>query len=332
MSRFDEVLEKIDAGMEGRNKGLPHGLERFKRLVPNIQKGTYYTIGGETGSGKTAFTDNCFLYAPYDYMMDKTIISLKVLYFSLEIDYTYKMIKGIARKLYIDKGICLGINQILSRGNFKLDPKLRSYIDEYRNYFEQLEDVVDIYDESYTPNQINKILKDYINDNGKWRTNEKGEKVWIPHKPHQYTIVIVDHVGLISSLGDKKKAIDQVSKDLIYFRNKCGIIPVVVSQFNRSISSSDRFKIERVEPQLSDFKDTSSTQEDSNIVLGLFAPYRYDIDTYRGYNIKQYGKEFRALHVLKNRDGDDNAVVPLRFNGPTGYFTEYPPLKSTNNE
>ncbi len=323
MSRFDDIIGMINDGESGKNKGLPHGFNRLKRIIPNVQKGTYYTIGGETGSGKTAFTDHAFLYSPYDYMKDKTIISLKVIYFSLEIEYNFKLIKGICRKLYIDHGIDISANEILSRGNYKIPPVVRGLIDQYKEYFEEMENVVDIYDESYTPEQINKILSKYVLDNGKWRTNPKGESYYIPNEPNKYTIVIMDHVGLISS-SDKKKAIDQVSKRLIYYRNKCGIIPVMVSQFNRSISSSDRFKIERVEPQLSDFKDTSSTQEDANVVLALFAPYRYEIPTYKGYNITQLRGQFRGLHVLKNRDGDDNAALGLKFIGKSGYFEEYP--------
>lgn len=323
MSRFDDVLKSIDEGIEGKNQGLPHGLKRLRSIIPNIQKGTYYSIGGETGSGKTAFTDNSFLYAPYDYIQNKDIISLKVIYFSLEIDYNIKLAKGICRKFWIDHGIDISTNEILSRGTFKLSKQMRSLVDNYRSYFEGMEDVVDIYDESYTPEQIIKIVKDYTNANGKWLTNKKGEKFYIPNDYNKYTIVIIDHVGLISSTN-KKSAIDFVSKELIRLRNKCGIIPVMVSQFNRSISSTDRFKIERVEPQLSDFKDSSSTQEDANVVLALFAPYRYQIGSYHGYDITQLKGEFRALHVLKNRDGSDNAISGLKFKGKSGYFEEYP--------
>jgi replicative DNA helicase len=323
MSRFNNVIGMIDDGMEGKNRGLPHGFDRFRRVVPNIQKGTYYCIGGETGSGKTAFTDHAFLYSPYDYIQDKTIISLKVLYFSLEIDYNIKLAKGICRKLYIDHDIDISTNELLSRGNYKIPSHVRKLVDEYKEYFEAMEDIVDIYDESYTPDQIINIVKTYLKANGKFRNNAKGEVVYYPNDPNRYTIVIMDHVGLISS-PNKKQAIDAVSKALIYYRNKCGIIPVMVSQFNRSISSSDRFKIERVEPQLSDFKDTSSTQEDANVVLGLFAPYRYKLAEYRKYNINNLKGEFRGLHVLKNRDGDDNAMVGLKFKGKSGYFEEYP--------
>jgi len=331
MSRFDEVITMMDDGLKGNNRGLPHGLHRFRQLVPNIQKGTYFAIGGEPGSGKTAFTDNCFLFAPYDYIIDKTIISLKVIYFSLEIDYKYKLLKAIGRRMFLDHGTPYGINKLLSRGKFTLPKEIRKLVDNYRGYFEQLEDILDIYDEPHSPEEIRKVLKKYVEENGKWRMDKNGNPKWYPNNPHKYVIVIVDHVGLISG-GNKKEAIDRLSRDLIYYRNKCGIIPVVVSQFNRTISSSDRFKIERVEPQLSDFKDTASTQEDANIVLGLFNPDRYNIGTYHNYKTNKLTNSFRALHVLKNRDGIDNGVVGLKFQGEVGHFEEYPRPEEMNYE
>ena len=92
---FDRVINKINRGQQGLNKGLPMGFERLVQFIPGIQQGTYYLIGGETGSGKTAFTDDAFLYNPYDwYKASDTGIKLKVFYWSLEIDKEIK-------KLYV---------------------------------------------------------------------------------------------------------------------------------------------------------------------------------------------------------------------------------------
>lgn len=325
MSKFDNALGLMDRGMSGYNRGLPHGLERLKSIVPNVQQGTYYTIGGETGSGKTAFTDNSFLFAPYDYIKNKDIIKLKILYFSLEIEYTYKLVKGIGRKLFLDYGISLGLNQLLSRGNFTLSKEIRAKIDTYREYFEELEDILEIYDGHYTPEQIDKIIKQYSDENGQWIVpkGKENKTFYKPNDPHLYTIIIIDHVGLIDGMN-MKAAIDKTSRSLIFYRNMCNFTPVIVSQFNRTISSADRFKIERVEPQLSDFADSSSTQKDANVVMALFAPHRYSLGNYHGYDITRLDKEFRGLHILKNRDGADNAFLGLKFNGAVGHFDEYP--------
>ena len=68
MKIFDGVIENINRGKEGLNSGLTMGFKRLTQYIPNIQQGTYYVVGGETSSGKTAFVDNSFIYNPYDYL------------------------------------------------------------------------------------------------------------------------------------------------------------------------------------------------------------------------------------------------------------------------
>ena len=83
--------------------------------------------------------------------------------------------------------------------------------------------------------------------------------------------------------------------------------------------------------KLSDFKDTGATQEDANTVVALFNPFRYGIETHRGYPImssmKPLKKEYRSAHILKNRDGDDSLAIGLFFKGAIGQFEELPKAK-----
>ena len=46
--------------------------------------------------------------------------------------------------------------------------------------------------------------------------------------------------------------------------------------------------------------------------MALFA-HRYNIQDYHNYKIHYLGNTFRGLHVLKNRDGDDNAFVGVEI-------------------
>ena len=62
------------------------------------------------------------------------------------------------------------------------------------------------------------------------------------------------------------------------------------------------------------------------MIFGLFAPVRYDIEEYRGYDIKILQDNYRDLIVLKDRwYGCANLHVPLYFNGATNIFKELPP-------
>lgn len=59
-------------------------------------------------------------------------------------------------------------------------------------------------------------------------------------------------------------------------------------------------------------------------MLGLFAPYRYEIPKWEGYNISRLQDNFRELSVILNRRGSGFISVPLYFNGAVNYFKELP--------
>lgn len=48
MSHFDSFISEVDAGIEGKNSGIPMGFDRLNDDI-SIRKSTYYLIGGYTG-------------------------------------------------------------------------------------------------------------------------------------------------------------------------------------------------------------------------------------------------------------------------------------------
>jgi hypothetical protein len=120
-----------------------------------------------------------------------------------------------------------------------------------------------------------------------------------------------------------------MSDELRYARDFYGYSPVVVSQFNRDISSPMRLKNGDVEPQLEDFADSSSTQNDADVVLALFDPMRYKVADPSGYDLNKlrddYGaKYFRSVRLIKNSYGEDDVRIGLGFLGQIGMFKELP--------
>jgi hypothetical protein len=90
-----------------------------------------------------------------------------------------------------------------------------------------------------------------------------------------------------------------------------------------------RLKNGDVEPQLEDFADSSSTQNDADVVLALFDPMRYKVADSSGYDLEKlkdsYGaKYFRSLRLIKNSYGEDDIRVGLGFLGQIGMFKELP--------
>lgn len=58
--------------------------------------------------------------------------------------------------------------------------------------------------------------------------------------------------------------------------------------------------------------------------MSIFSPMRYDIQKYRGYKIDVLKDRFRSLSLLKNRDGDSDKTIGLKFLGEIGLFRELP--------
>lgn len=332
----EQVEEQLQRGLKGLNQGIPHGHNKLAEYIPNIQQSTYYLVGGELSTGKSAFANDTFVYNPIDWYLENknnTNIKLKIPYYSFEIPKKDMTFKYIARRIYKKYGILLDINYILGRGKYSAQITKEHYelvIKEARA-IEEIEDILIVQDLPKNPTGIWNDLLKIAQQNGTGIEYENGSykftnEDYKPKDPNLFVIPVVDHIGLTKKEREfnKKEVIDKLSEYMIILRNKCFYSPVLVQQLNRSMSSADRFKLERVEPQLSDFKESGNTQEDANVVLALFSPKRYEISEFRNYNIKELRDRFRSLSILKNRDGEADKIMGMTFIGEVGAFIEMP--------
>jgi len=329
---FDDVKQKIDDGRLGLNEGIPMGFERLRNVIPGIQQGTYYLVGGELGTGKSSIVDELFVYNPYEYVqLNEKKVDFHVLYFSLELDKVRKIAKAIARRIFHKYKILIDINYVLSKGKHRISDEVYKQVLAECDYFYKLEEYVTFFDRTENPTGIWMNVLNYSKNNGVWTNSRNSEGEFVPSEykptnPNKITLVVVDHIGLMRMERgyNKKQNIDKMSEYCIILRNKCQYSPVLIQQLNRSMSSSERFSANRVEPQLSDFKDSQNPEEDADIVLAVFNPSRYDIKSFYGYNTGLLRNKFRSLSVLKNRDGDAEQILGMGFIGQTGTFFELP--------
>lgn len=327
---IDSVFENIQRGQKGLNIGLPHGFKRLSEYVPNIQQGTYFLVGAESSAGKTAFVDNCFVLNPYNYIKDNpdSKFKLKVFYYSLEIDKKMKLTKFVAHRLFTQYKLVCDVNYILSRGKNRVSDEIYQKVVEFRDYFAEMEDSIEILDANEHPTKILNRIQDYAKQNGV-TNSENGKLKYVPNNPNEYVMIVVDHIGLVKKEQgfNEKQNIDHLSQYMINMRNWYNYIPIMISQFNRTISSTDRFKLEMVEPQPSDFKNSGNPFEDCNICFALFSPQRYNIQKDRFYNVGKLDRYYRSISLLKNRDGEPDKQLGAFFVGECGFFTELPPGK-----
>lgn len=287
-------------------------------------------------SGKTSLVDDAFVLNPYDwYIAQKNPkIKLKIIYRSMERSRTYKLAKWVCRKIFLDHGYIISVNKLMGWTD-KMTKDEHDIFLTYKDYMEQMDDVITIIDGPENPVAIAKHLREHALERGKIEKIDDFNKIYIPNDENEITLVIIDHIGLLKptkDLGTKKQVIDKMSEELRYARDFYGYTPVAVSQFNRDISNPIRIKAGDVEPALDDFKDSSGPSEDADVVLALFDPMRYKVSDPSGYDLDKlvddYGnKYFRSLRVIKNSYGTDDIRIGLAFLGELGLFKELPRRK-----
>jgi hypothetical protein len=341
-SLFDRALNAIERGRQGENDGIPIPFSRLAEYIPNIQRKTYYLIGGASKSGKTSLADDIFLYGAYDYykyLKDTNQldgIELDFDYFSFEIDTDTKIVKGISRKLWHDYGIIADSKTILSKGKFHCSDEIYTLVRNLRDYFNDLEDILTISDSVDNPTGINKYLINKAKKHGEIvskniNKDPEGEPIlrfshYIPKNTKRYHLFFVDHLALtMEERGfSLKQTMDKVSSYAVGLRNNFSMSPVIVQQMSFETTNDDRFKSNRLSPTVRDFGDSRYPVRDCNIAMCLFNPYSLHLERFHNYNIVGLGDSYRNLEILVNRDGEPNINVGLNFIGPCGTFRELP--------
>lgn len=334
---FDDLNKEVNAGMEGRNSGIPMGFNRLNNFI-GIRKRLSFLIGGYTGSGKTSLVDDAFVLNPIDWYLSPagkaSGIKLKIVYRSMERSRVYKYAKWIGRKIFMDHGIIIPVPKMLG-WNDKMTLDEHDLFISYKDYLGEIEEIIQMWDGPENPVGIAKDLRKFALSRGKIEDLDEYNKVYDPNEQDEIIIVVIDHIGLLrytKDLTTKKAVIDKLSEEMRYARDFFGYTPVEVSQFNRDISNPTRIKNGDVEPMLEDFKDSGSTQEDADVVLALFDPMRYKVPDPSGYDLNKLvdetgSKYYRSLKILKNSYGSDDVRIGLGFFGSLGFFKELPRRK-----
>lgn len=160
-----------------------------------------------------------------------------------------------------------------------------------------------------------------------------------PNNPDEYVICIVDHFSLLQPEVDfntgqqmslhqamTKMSADYGRKQITKHYNYIfvNVQQQMGTQEELAFTNTGMKIVEKLKPTLAGLADNKLTARDAHVVLGIFAPNRYGIEEYNGYNIDKLDDNYRSLLVMKNRIGKGNLEVPLFFNGAVNQFRELP--------
>lgn len=310
----------VKRGKLGHNLGISMGLPKLDNIVFGIQKRCLYTIGADSGSGKTSFALASFIY---NAVKNKDSKLVSILYYSFEMSREALYAKLLSLYIYdvykkvVPYKTILSMDGIISDEDYELIIKCQDWVKDLDTY-------LTIYDKALSPNAIYATIKEWLSTLGDFVAIDEHREEYHAYD-ERYKLIIWDHVGLIAGQGTKKEKIDTVADYAVYFRNKCSITGIFVQQLNRNAKSVDRKTNGYELIQLDDFKDTSGTTDASEVVIALYFPYREKVARCEGYPIQNIlKKRFRLIQVLKNRYGDADLSIGTTFFGEVGLFIELP--------
>tara|TARA_R110002051_G_scaffold324631_1_gene422790 strand:+ start:574 stop:1776 length:1203 start_codon:yes stop_codon:yes gene_type:complete len=334
---------------------------KLSTSVPGIVPGMITMITAGSGVGKTQVTKALAVREPLEYAL-KTGLKLKIFYFALE----------ESQQEFIDTMIC---NFISARCNIRMDLlTLQGYrqnsldqgsmdlIDQYIDDIESLLDNVEIVDSVYNPTGIYKYCRDYADKNGTHvyedrefikkkssgvieKTMTKVYSHYIPNDPDAITIVIVDHMSLLTPEKDKDSgrmrsqhetmaqwstnyALKQITKHWNWA--VVNVIQQEQSGEKEQFTNKGESIQKKTEPSLANFANNKEIQRDAKVIIGVYSPDRYGFENYHGYDIRRFRDTFRALKILKNRFGAPNKYHHMLFDGATNRFKELPKADARN--
>ena len=121
---------------------------------------------------------------------------------------------------------------------------------------------------------------------------------------HNVGLIIIDYLQLMSGTGENRNSnreqeISRISRDLKGLAKELQVPIIALSQLSREVekrSSKDGTKM----PQLSDLRESGAIEQDADMVMFLYRPEYYDVNT------NEFGEDNKGethVKIAKHRNG-----------------------------
>lgn len=244
------ALDNLDNLRQNADKiqGVPCGIRSIDEKTGGWQKSDLIIVAGRPGMGKTSFVLSIARNAALDYKMPVALFSLEM---SAE--------QLVHRLFSIESGIP---SDHISKGNLSDDEWIK------------LMDSIGVLESS------NLIIDDtpalsVFDLRAKCRR--------LKHK-HDIQLIIVDYLQLMQggndnagkSGGNREQEISYISRSLKALAKELNVPVIALSQLSRAVETRGGSK----RPMLSDLRESGSIEQDADLVLFLYRPEYYHMDTF----------------------------------------------------
>lgn len=338
-----QIDERRNRLSEGKVNSIPSPFKRFRSEFLGVEQGKFYLVSSFTKGSKTQFVSyvfiiNVLLYAYY--YPDK--IRVRFFMYLLEETKEDMMRRIMGHMIYrLSKGrYQVSSDELLSSGNVPVPQEVLDIMD--RKDFNSIIDFFEnhtFFSDSSNPTGVYNECREYAESHGTVHTVKKkykdefgniqetdGFDWYSPDDPDEYRIIIVDHVSLLSQERGftLKQTIDKLGEYCIILRDRYNFSPVLIQQQNTDQESMDAFKMNKLRPTVAGLADSKYTARNCNLFIGLFSPMKFELDSYKGYDITKFRDNIRFAEVILNRGGSPGGIVALYFNGKVCEYRELP--------
>ena len=134
-------------------------------------------------------------------------------------------------------------------------------------------------------------------------------------------LIIIDYLQLMSGAGEggrggnREQEISYISRSLKSIAKELNIPIIALSQLSRAVETRGSSK----RPQLSDLRESGAIEQDADMVMFIYRPEYYHLDTLEDGTST---KNLAEIIIAKNRAGS-LGDVRLQFIGPLTKFSDY---------
>lgn len=331
--------------LDGKFNCIPLPWERFRRVFPGIEQKRYIVVTANQKVGKSKFVDNLFVYEVLFFTMEHPEVRVKIFYFSLEMDAASKEDEFNCYLLYRLSNIVISPTELRSTDH-PVDEKILDLLEseEYQKYITAFKNLVTFVETERNPTGINKYCRAYAEEHGHYNyVTVKGknpvtgepenirildpDEPWTADDPEEIKIAILDNASnLQTEQGlNKMQTIEKMSKYFITLRNQMNWVTVLIQHQAQAQEGIENFKLNKIKPSSDGLADCKTTTRDANMVIGLYSPFKYEIENYEHYDIRKFRNYIRFMEIVEDRDyGASGNICPLFFNGASSAFFELP--------
>lgn len=321
---------------------IPLPFDRFRAEVPGIEQGQYVVVTASTKAGKTQLTSFIYVYNVLEYAFNNPDkCSVHIIYFALEESPQRVIERYMSHLLYQLDGMRIAPSDLRSTNTEYPVPQEALDLLQTKPYQDRLaffHKCIQFETEDTNSTGIRNACVEYAKKVGTLKMKKIKSKSdpnrelevfdsYTPNDPNHYKIVIVDHISLVDTeRGFRlKDSMDKLSEYFVkYLRNRFGFTCVAVQQQAFEGEGLEAIKQKRLMPTLAGLSDTKYTSRDADLVIGLFAPDKFGLPNWLGYDITKLRGYARFMQVIANRNGEVGGTCPLFFDGAVCDFKELP--------